>query len=585
MTLKHRLLPAKRRKLLRDLLASKPGIRIIEAHNGLSGVIGATAATEDEQGNTIEFDGLWVSSLTDSAAKAHPDTEVIDTSSRLLTIQEILQVTDKPIIVDGDTGGQPTQFEYFCSKLENLGVSAVVIEDKRFPKRNSLEVDATHILEDPHVFAQKINRAKEACLSDDFMIFTRIESFIANRGLDDAVARADIYLDSKADGVFIHSNKKNADQVLAFVEIYKELCKKKGVNKPLIAVPTTYNTITDEELFAKGFNIVIYANHQLRAAQQAMQDACQSILSHKRSTEISQVIAPVKQVMEVVGYFDVKDTDAKFVKDSMPAILLASGKPVGFADTDLDNLAISAIPVDGKTLLERQLAKLKNAGLSDVTVVTGYCRETVPENTAKECYNEDFAKTGLLHSLMMAARNFQDGFMLIFGDIYFSKHLLRYLLKVDGDMLLMTDNSFNLRTRQSIKSTTDLVTLEHDDENLRRPKLITEKVLAIGNNLPLDQASHEFIGVAKFSAKGAKQLLDQYEAMEKVAMQTDDGLEELYQLDFNTMLQSMIDNNCDVRAVEVSQGWAEVHNLTDVATIEKMINRGKHNKQSTATVY
>ncbi len=585
MTLKHRLLPAKRRKLLRDLLANNQGVRIIEAHNGLSGVIGATAATEDEHGNTVEFDGIWVSSLTDSAAKAHPDTEVIDTSSRLTTIQEILQVTDKPMIVDGDTGGQPTQFEYFCSKLENLGVSAVVIEDKRFPKRNSLEAGDTHLLEDPHVFAQKINRAKEACLSEDFMIFTRIESFIANRGLEDAIARAEIYLDSKADGLLIHSNKKSPDQVLAFIEAYKELCKKKGVNKPLICVPTTYNTITDEELFDKGFNIVIYANHQLRAAQQAMQDACQSILSHKRSTEITQIIAPVKQVMEVVGYYDVADTDAKFVPSSMPAVLLSSGKPAGFANTDLENLAISAIPVDGKPLLTRQLTKLKNAGLTDVTVATGYCRETVPENKAKECYNEDFARTGLLHSLMMAARNLQEGFVLIFGDIYFSKHLLRYLLKIEGDILLTVDNSFNLRTRQSIKATTDLVALENSDDNLRRLKLITEKVASISNNMSVDQASHEFVGIAKFSAEGAKQLIARYEAMEQSAQQEEDGLEKLYQLDFNTMLQMLIDDGKDVRAVEVSQGWSEVHNLSDVATIEKMINRGKSSKKTTATVY
>ena len=375
MTLRHRLLPAQRLKRLKALLSEKKGLRIIEAHDGLSGVIGSTAKHTDNNNNTTEFDGLWISSLTDSAAKAHPDTEVIDVSSRLQTIQEVLQVTDKPVIVDGDTGGEPTQFEYFCSKLENMGVSAVVIEDKTYPKRNSLDADVAHILEDPHQFATKVNRAKAVCLSNDFMIFTRIESFIAKRDLDDAIYRANIYLDSDADGILIHSSQTSPEQVYSFVEAYKKLCEKKKIYKPLICVPTTYNQETDDQLFESGINIVIYANHLLRAAHKAMSETCQTILAHHRSTETLDKISSVKDIMRDVGFYDVKDKDMQYDGDATPVIILGSGKPVGFENTKMTDTAISSIMIDGKPLLQWQVKTLKESGLKNIVLISGYGRK------------------------------------------------------------------------------------------------------------------------------------------------------------------------------------------------------------------
>ena len=579
MTLRHRLLPSIRRKQLRELLASKPGLRIIETHNGLSGVVGTTAVVEDAAGNSVEFDGLWVSSLTDSAAKAHPDTEVIDTSSRLLTIQEILQVTNKPIIVDGDTGGEPTQFEYFCSKLENLGVSAVVIEDKQHPKRNSLEADVAHILEDPHVFATKINRAKAICLSDDFMIITRIESFIAGEGLEDAIYRAEIYLDSQADGILIHSSQKTPEQVYAFMEAYQQLCARKGIYKPVLCVPTTYHQVTDEELFEKGFNIVIYANHLLRAAHKAMRDVTRSILTHKRSYEASDTIASVKDIMEEVGFFDVKIKDAKHKKNPTPVILLGSGRPMRFVDTEMQDLPIGNIAIAGKQLLEWQLETLALVGLSNVTLVSGYAREKLPALKFDEIYNADFANTNVLYSLMLSREKMDKGFIMIFGDIFFNRPmLLNYLLNTESDILLLVDNSFNLRIRKSIKPTTDLVILD-SETGLRKPNVVTEKIADIGNNIPLDKATHEFIGMAKFSPSGAKQLCDAYETLKQSKSQ-----QELRQLDFYSIIKALIATGVVVEALEINHGWSEVHSLTDIAAIEKVINRKKHSYTSTVSI-
>ena len=562
MTLRHRILPTKRRKQLKALLASKPGLRVIEAHNGLSGLIGATAFVDDRG-----FDALWVSSLTDSAAKGHPDTEVIDTSSRLQTIQELLQVTDKPIIVDGDTGGDPIQFEYFCSKLENLGVSAVIVEDKKYPKRNSLEKDAIQLLEDPKDFATKINRAKDVCLSSSFMIFTRIESFIAGRGLEDAIYRANIYLDSQADGILIHSNAKTPEQIYAFMDAYQTLCDQKGFSKPVVCVPTTYNQATDVELFEKGFSVVIYANHLLRAAYRSMKTACESILSHQRSHELGEQIAPVSEIMETVGFPDVKTKDVRYMKKPLPVVILASGKPSGFASTNIESLPVSGIPIASKPLLHRQLSTLKEIGLTDVTLLSGYARDLLPAVEVNQIYNADFSTTKVANSLMMARDKFSDGFIMLFGDIIFDKNLLiNHLINVDSDILLLVDNSFNLNIRQSIKPTTDLVMLKDGGYNrLRKPNMITEQVADIGNRLPVDQVTHEFIGVAKFSKTGAEQIQKAYDDIIKAAPEQP--------VDFNRLIKHLIDKGVSVQALAVNQGWSEVHTLSDIAAIEKDINR------------
>lgn len=324
MSLKHRILPDVRRASLRSLLERAQGVRIIEAHNGLSALIASTSCLETDS-DRLEFDGLWVSSLTSSAAKGLPDIELGSFERRLETIEEIVQVTRKPVIVDGDTGGEAVHFEYLCSKLERIGVSAVVIEDKQYPKRNSLSGDATHTLEDPHLFAAKIWRGRSALLSDDFMVFARLESLIANQGVEDALARARLYLQAGADGIMIHSKDRTIDQVYAFLERYHDLCAELGFRRPLICVPTTYNSVTDHNLFQRGANIVIHANHLLRAAHHAMQQVCQTILQHDRSLEADQLCIPVAHLFELVGFADV------VARDQLPTEQLAdlfnAGRP------------------------------------------------------------------------------------------------------------------------------------------------------------------------------------------------------------------------------------------------------------------
>ena len=251
MTLLNNTLPEKRRGKLKALLEKCQIVRALEAHNGLSGIIANNTQVQGEyEGKPLirEFDAIWESSLTDSASKGHPDIEVVTFDSRLQTINEILAVTNKPMIVDGDTGGDVNAFEYTVSKLERVGVSAIIIEDKIFPKRNSLEAGVQQNLEDPEIFAQKIRRGKQIQTTNEFMIIARLESLIAGKPMKDALHRAKIYLQAGVDGIMIHSKSKSSDEILQFAQHYKKISAQLNLNKPLVCVPTTYNQTTEKEL-------------------------------------------------------------------------------------------------------------------------------------------------------------------------------------------------------------------------------------------------------------------------------------------------------------------------------------------------
>lgn len=572
MTLRYRLPPFERGQSLKFALQAKQHLRIIEVHNGLSAIV-ANTATADVDGTTLCFDGLWVSSLTDSAAKGHPDTEVIDASSRIQTILEIAQVSNKPIIVDGDTGGDATNFEYFCTKLEQIGVSAVIIEDKKYPKRNSLESASTHLLEDPKVFAHKINRGKAVCLSDHFMIFARIESFIAGMGYEDALMRASIYLDSAADGILIHSSAHNADEVLAFAAGYKTLCQEKKISKPLVCVPTKYAQVTDTTLFDHGFNMVIYANHLLRAAHAAMVSTCQSILTHQASYEASKTISPVQHILKDVGYLDVKQKDASQESNSTPVILLAAGAPKHFNHTPMQDVPISNIPIADTPLHQWQTAALKQAHYKNIQIVTGFGHALVSSQDAQIIHNTEYDQHNFLHSLLCTQAHWDQGFVFIFGDIFFDKALIQNTQQqVSADIALVVDSTVNLKLRKNIKPTTDLVCLQQDNiSNYRSLYASTNLIADIGNHIPLEQATHEFTGIAYFSAHGARLLRDTFNAKH-----------EEPPIDFFSLLRTLIQNQHHIQAIPVQQGWSEIHTMSDIVALERHLNYRSHKHITTA---
>ena len=288
--------PDIRRSSLRRLLTAKPILRFLDLHNALSGLIIEKIAIDGELGRQ-EFDGMWASSLTDSTAKGKPDIEAVDTSSRMNTLNEVLEVTTKPIIYDGDTGGKPEHFVFTVRTLERLGVSAVIIEDKTGLKKNSLfgtEVEQT--LDTIQSFSDKIRAGKLAQQTEDFMIIARLESLIAGLGVDHALERAEAFLAAGADGIMIHSRQKTPDEVFEFCERYNKLPGR----KPLVAVPSSYNQVTEKELERYGVNIVIYANHLLRSAYPAMVETAKSILQAGRSAECDARMMPLKEILELI---------------------------------------------------------------------------------------------------------------------------------------------------------------------------------------------------------------------------------------------------------------------------------------------
>lgn len=288
-----------RRGSLRRLLALKPVLSFIEASNGLSGLIAENTTIHDrESGGIRSFDGMWVSSLCDSTFKGKPDIELVDFTSRLNTIEEIMEVTTKPIILDGDTGGKPEHFIHNVRTLERIGVSAVIIEDKTGLKQNSLYgTDALQVQDDPHEFAYKIAEGKRAQRTRDFMIIARIESLIAGAGVSDALDRARIYIEEgRADGIMIHSKERSGGEVFEFLAAFRA----EWPDVPVVLVPTTYNQFTEDELMNHGANIVIHANHLLRSAYRAMSMTAESILEHGRSLEADEMCIPIRQVLSLI---------------------------------------------------------------------------------------------------------------------------------------------------------------------------------------------------------------------------------------------------------------------------------------------
>ena len=292
----HLSIPDIRRGRLRDLLAMKPTVSILEAHSGITGLIAENTVVVKE-GKAFQFDGMWVSSLCDSTAKGKPDIELVDMSSRLRTIDDIMEVTTKPIILDGDTGGLIEHFVYNIKTLERMGVSAVIIEDKTGLKKNSLfGTEVAQTQDCIEHFCEKIAAGKRALKTKEFMLIARIESLILERGMADALKRAFAYVAAGADGIMIHSRKKSPEEIFEFCERFRE----KDPVTPIVVVPTSFNTVTEEEFAQRGINIVIYANQLTLSAFPAMQKAARTILENHRAKEADDLCMPIKDILTLI---------------------------------------------------------------------------------------------------------------------------------------------------------------------------------------------------------------------------------------------------------------------------------------------
>ncbi|MDA8755351.1 phosphoenolpyruvate mutase [Candidatus Pseudothioglobus singularis] len=281
---------------LRQLIKDKPIVRILESHNALSALIAENTITQ-RKGEEVSFDGIWSSSLTDSTAKGKPDIEAVDMTSRINAVNEIFEVTTKPMIFDGDTGGKIEHFELNVRSLERVGVSAVIIEDKKGLKKNSLfGNDVNQSQDSTENFCEKIKRGKNSQIGDDFMIIARIESLILEAGMDDALKRAEAYIHAGADGIMIHSRKRDPSEIFEFMKKFR----KEDTTTPVVVVPSSFNSVTVEEFIEMGVNIVITANHMLRAAYPSMLKVATSILQNGRSLEAESDCMSINEILEFI---------------------------------------------------------------------------------------------------------------------------------------------------------------------------------------------------------------------------------------------------------------------------------------------
>ena len=289
-------MPDMRRGRLRKLISMKGLVTAMEAHSGITGLI-VEKTTVLQEGKTYQFDAMWISSLCDSTAKGKPDIELVDMTSRFRTIDDIMEVTTKPIIFDGDTGGLTEHFVYTVRSLERMGVSMVIIEDKTGLKKNSLfgtEVKQTQ--DTIENFCEKIKAGKRAQKTKEFMICARIESLILEQGMDDALKRAFAFTEAGADAIMIHSRKKDPTEIFEFVEKFRD----KNTTTPIVVVPTSFNTVTEDEFKRRGVNVVIYANQLTRTGFPAMQNAARTILEHHRAKECDDMCMSIKDIITLI---------------------------------------------------------------------------------------------------------------------------------------------------------------------------------------------------------------------------------------------------------------------------------------------
>jgi phosphoenolpyruvate phosphomutase len=299
LSLKQRIIgttPDLRKATLKRLIQSKEIVKIMEAHNPLSALILENLSINMD-GKTKQFDGFWSSSLTDSTSQGKPDIEALEINNRLNNINNIFDVTTKPLIMDADTGGKIEHFELNVRSMERLGISAVIIEDKKGLKKNSLfGTEVKQEQDSKEEFSEKIKAGRASRISENFMVIARIESLILEKGINDALARADTYVDAGVDGIMIHSKQKKPEEIFNFAKEFRKNHK----NIPLVSVPSTYNVVKERELIDNGFNIVIYANQMLRAAYPAMYKVAKSILKNERSLEADNDLIKIKEILTLI---------------------------------------------------------------------------------------------------------------------------------------------------------------------------------------------------------------------------------------------------------------------------------------------
>jgi phosphoenolpyruvate phosphomutase len=550
MTFEAKKLPGDRIPLLKNIIEQKGSAVGIEAHSGLSGIVA----------ENLDFDFIWESSLTDSASKGLPDASIVSNESRIHTINEILNVTTKPMIVDGDTGGDEDNFRFLVKRLENLGCSAVIIEDKIYPKRNSFGGTGGGSMENPNIFAKKLKVGIETKSTSNFLIIARLESLIAGLGMLETLNRAEMYIKAGVDGIMIHSKLKNPSEVVDFIPKYEAICKKLGHRPYLIAVPTTYNSILDTELIDAGVNIIIHANHLIRSSYKSMLETGNLILNSGRSLESDGSIASVKDIFKVVGYDKILSRDKENIK-KVTAFIPSAGE-YSINSTIPRSLEI----INGLPLIQHQSEILKKMTIDDINLIVSDVEmfksiEKLDINLIQSEYSDE---NNLLKSIMSAEKLMSGNILLLYGDILFNEKIISSIISQDDDIILAVDSSYK-HHKHNIEKKLDLVSYKNK-KNISNKSLnisqinILEK---IGKELDINDVESEFIGIAYFSSRGLKTLKDNYNNLLKSNRKS---------INLVDIINYISDEGSSISCLEFDGGWIEIHNAKDLEVANKELS-------------
>jgi phosphoenolpyruvate phosphomutase len=527
----------RKKNSLKDMIKEGKLLKIVGAHNGL------TAKLVEEAG----FNGIWASGLEISTSHAVPDANILTMTDYLHAAEDMVSTVAVPVIADCDTGyGNSNNVMQMVKRFEAAGVSAVCMEDKKFPKVNSF-ISGRQELAPIAEFVGKIMAAKNTQATEDFMVFARVEALIAGWGLDEALRRAEAYIESGADGIFMHSKSTSSDEI-------KEFCKVWNKRSPVMICPTTYD-ISEKEAENLGINIVIYANHAIRAAIKSVQETLAYIKEHGPAGLGSKIV-PMDEVFRLQGMYAMKDNEKKYLKSGVGALKAIVPAAGGKISTDLDELLedrpVGMLDINGKSLLQRNVEALNIAGIQDINIVVGYKGENVIVEGAKTITNEKFKDTGIMRSIMEGVDSIADKTLVLYSDLLLDQYLLQNLVKKEGDIVVVVDSTYKKTNRRNLKL--ELVkTLNPTVDDLRVVDTNRKNpVSSIGKKVNEGDAHYEFIGLALASKKGMELLKKEY---------ADAALPE--PVSFVDFLQHVIDKGHEVLAYEVTSGWKEIHTLED----------------------
>ena len=545
-------------KNLKNLLKEKKLIRIVGAHNGMT-------AKLVEKNN---FEGVWASGLEISTSRAVPDANILTMTDFLAASAEMVDSVSIPVISDCDTGfGNSNNIMHMVRRFESAGVSAVCIEDKKFPKVNSF-IPGRQELAPIAEFVGKIMAAKHAQQTNDFLIFARVEALIAGWGIDEALRRADTYMNAGADGIFIHSKAKDPSEIISFCNRWK----KRGI---LIICPTIYPSLKEEGMKKIGVDIVIYANQGIRASIKAIDNTLSYINRHGIG-DVDSKIATMSEVFELQGMYLMKRNEEKYLGSetgNAKAIIPAAGAKIDNSlKRILEDRPLAMLDINGKSIIQRNIETLNRVGIQTINVVVGYKKEMVNLEGANIIKNDEFDVKGLMHSILLGAGEPAEKNIIAYSDIIFDQELIRKLLKKEDDIILVVDGTYK-KAHLRNKELELVLTESAPPDGVRTIDTCkSNRILKIGKELDEKKAHYEFIGVVCCSKRGLGILKEEYRKAKEESPKKARKAKCIESFSFVEFIQYLIDKGHRVTSQAVAEGWAEVHDFDDYKRVSSIFS-------------